>query len=212
MNAWLNPALLFCVGALGCITEPDFGGQEGEEFRGDTADSDYIGPGDSADSGDSGGDGPGTGNSGQWTSWSGTLTVERGLTESPGQVDCVLSYQMQGATSALECDGCLYVFDVQHVIDPAASVDLEACPDAFDAYASTYALRPSEDESGDWQVLVKDSSGSFVALADGIPTDDGLSWVAGEADVPEGSGDDVRYRTELQSADVRLQADSETGR
>jgi hypothetical protein len=189
------------------MPEPDFGGQEGEEFRGgelsgegDTADLDA---GESDDPNDSGDGGVVVDPSESWTSWSGTLRLERGLTETPGERDCVLSYQMQGVPSVRECDDCLAVFDVQHVIDPAATVDLEACPDAYEAYAATYALMALDDE-GLVRVMVGDGAGGFVDLADGSLAVDRLQWTSGEADVPDGSDDEVVYRTAVETVDVWL--------
>ena len=189
------------------MPEPDFGGQEGEEFRGeelagesDTADSDEEGSGHPNDSGD---DGVVVDPSESWTRWNGILSLERGLTETSGERDCVLSYQMQGVPSVRECDDCLAVFDVQHVIDPIATVGLEACPDAYEAYAATYALMALDDD-GAVRVMVGDGAGGFVDLADGSLAVDRLQWTSGEADVPDGSDDEVVYRAAVVTADVWL--------
>ena len=206
MAPWTRLRILLPLGLCACMTEPDQGGQEGEEIRGggppvvDTGDSYEEG------SGGDGGDGETTDTAVDdsmvaWTLWSGLLTSERGLTESAGERDCILAYQMQGSPSPLECDGCIAVFDVLHVLDPAATEGRDACPEAPEAYAATYAISGSSD---DIQVWIGDGSGGFVELAEGVLEDDRLRWTRGEADVPEGSGDDLRYRTLLETADVQL--------
>jgi len=212
MDAWMRASVVLCLGLGlgGCLPGPDRGGQEGEEIRQDagaeatdTANLEDSDTGDDAGGGDGGDDGGDDGDvdESDWVSWTGLLTLEQGLTLDAGDRDCVLTYRMEGAVSPLECDGCTGVFDVVHILEPAASTGLDACPDARDAFAATYAIA---GEEGMVQLFVGDGSGGFVELAEGELADGHLAWTAGEADAPESSGDETLYRTSLQTGDVQL--------
>ncbi len=205
MVGWKRGGVVLALGLGACLPEPDFGGQEGEEVRG--TDSVDAGGELSQDSGqedegsDTGSDTGTDGGVGLWSSWTGTLIVERGLTQDVGERDCVLTYRTEGSLSPLDCADCAAVFDVVHILEPGSSSGLELCPDARDAFAVTYGIA---GESGAVRIAVSDGEGGFIEWAEGELEDGQLSWTVGEADVPELSGDDTVYRTALETADVRL--------
>lgn len=192
--------------AMGCVRDPDPGGQEGEEVRGEQATFDDNDVEDGAGGGDDGGGELDTGDEGEdtdaLTTWAGRLELELGLGAEAGARDCHLVWTMEGSPSPLTCTGCTAVFEVVHVPEPSASLGAEACADAFAPFVRTYGLVPLDADGV--EVWVASGSAEFSQLATGTLADGALDWTAGAADAPTGSGDDVLYATDLEQGQAVL--------
>lgn len=201
------PLIIGLLGfALAC-QQTDEGGQEGEERGGWLSDHNDAAATDSAQSGSGGESDTGLDPDdlgpvlSEATQWSGTLVAEQGR-GAEGERDCVVSWTMTGTVSPLDCEGCVAVFDVVHVIDEASTVGATDCPDLPGDFAATYAVLY---EGGDTAELQRgDGMGGFVPYATAEVGDGRLDWSIGTADVPESDGDDTVYVTDLQQGRATL--------
>ncbi len=202
----------WCVAlaSSGCLRDPDPGGQEGEEFRLDDAVSEEGGTLESdsggADSGTIDEEGPETGDSAldpdAWSGWSGSFTVERGLSTDPTARDCVLLFDMDG-TRTDACTDCLATFSVTHTFRADDSAGREACVDPPDRFTREYVLR--EDGAAGVVLSVKAPDGSEVHYGSAELTDRAaLRWSVGAVAVPSTGDEGTLYRTDVEHGDVLL--------
>ncbi len=199
------------LGLAGCLRDPDPGGQEGEEVRGNASDA-WEGVVDEGDTGQAGTTDHDTADSGadedsleldasDWVSWSGTLRIERGQSTDPLARDCVLVFQMEG-NRLDDCEDCLAAFTVTHTLDAAASVGREACTDLPGDFSRTYAIVDGTPEAATLNVLLPDGSSSPYAV--GLLEDGALRWVVGSVEVPATSDAETVYRTDAEVGVVSL--------
>ena len=127
---WL-PALL-----VGCIRDPDPGGQEGEEITPALEDDDVDGGGEDGGESDTGDDGSDV----SVDHISGERTHLRG-SGNAGDYDCMLVWSLEGTAGADGCPDCTYTFDVTFSLDAESSIrDDYACDDVYATETATLGL------------------------------------------------------------------------
>ena len=121
---------------------------------------------ESSESDDTGTDGV---DAGEWETWAGALTVERGLSSEPDGRDCVLTFAMDGVDAGA-CEDCIGQFTVDHQLDGEASSGIDQCADVPERFARTYVLQELEGNAIGLFVAGPDGARSFYGLAEqGMP-------------------------------------------
>jgi len=198
--------LVLAACAVGCLRDPDPGGQEGEEIRdvnhigheedGGGVDSGTVEDVDTGDMVDGGGD-----DASVWAGWSGRLRVERGAGDAPGALDCAVEWEMTGTRSELDCAGCDAVFDVEHTRVDADSFGIAACADLPESFSRTYGVVQTAGDTV--ELVVWDTVASFGPYAVADLVDGALSWQVGAVDVPATDTDgSTLYRTDVEQGAV----------
>lgn len=170
---WLGLAVVW----VGCVADPDPGGQEGEEAPSEETGTEHGG-------GDGGGDGDGGADDlDSFSSWVGELVHERGGGRGPGVRECVLVWQSQGRPSDADCADCVFVFAVDDVLDDTRSTGVDQCADEPRELSRNLGF--VEDYLGYGPALFSVDSPSWgtYLIAPARLSDHVLTWSYGYADL-----------------------------